>query len=287
MLFEDINPFVRQAIVGHLNKFNTQDVHTKIKTVDCRMFYIISGSGMMTIEGAQHPLIPGTVILFPAGTEYIWEIEDVKYYSINFDYTHNFSHIKQTFHPIHSYLFNENQIIERPHFEDRKILNEPIIIRSASYFERTMQQITSEYSMIDEYTDLLLTSLLKSVIITIVRGYANKNKLNEQPVAHLVQKIIEFINTHYESPITNEDIAKHFNFNSGYLNRIFKQHTKNNIHGFLISCRISAAMEMLRSQNIPVCEVALKCGFQSLHHFTKTFKKHVEMTPTEYRNFNL
>ena len=287
MQFEHAQPFVRQALVGNLNQGHTQDVHVKIKTVDCRLFYILEGNGTMTIESKQYLLAPGTALLFKAGTEYIWEIDNVKYYAINFDYSHAFSHIRQSFHPIHSTAFSEENIIEKAQFEDATALNAPIVIRHAPALERVIEQITTEYSLGGEYSDVLLSVLLKSAIISMLRMQGSEEHPKRNAAALLVRSIIEYINMHYESPISNEDIAQFFHFNSAYLNRIFKVHTGNTLHEFLLSRRITAAMEMLRSQNNPVGEVAAKCGFQSLHHFVKTFKKRINMTPSEYRNFHI
>ena len=90
----------------------------------------------------------------------------------------------------------------------------------------------------------------------------------------------------YGIPISNEDIAARFNFHSTYLNRVFRADTGESIHAFLIKRRINAAMEMLRSEILPIGEVAKKCGFNSLYHFTKAFKKRVGMTPSEYRRLD-
>jgi len=58
MLFSDIEPFVRQALVGNLDKDNVHDVNVRIRTVDCRFFYIISGCGRMVIEDTPYPIAP-------------------------------------------------------------------------------------------------------------------------------------------------------------------------------------------------------------------------------------
>ena len=287
MQFEKAQPFVRQALVGHLNSSHTEDIHVKIKTVDCRLFYILSGNGTMEIESQRVLLTPGTAIVFKAGTEYMWEIENVKYYAVNFDYDNAFSHIRTTFHPIHSSAFLKENIIEHSYFEDAKALNAPIVIRHAPSLERLIGQIVTEYSIGGVYSDMLLSVLLKSVLISLLRMHAAEENPKGNAAALLVRSIIEYINNHYHTPISNEDIAKDFHFNSAYLNRIFKTHTGSTLHEFLLSRRITAAMEMLRSQNNPVSEVAAKCGFQSLHHFAKTFKKRINMTPSEYRNFHI
>lgn len=284
MFFAEINPFVRQSIVGTLNKSNTCDVCTKIKTVDNRIFYIISGGGYMCIEGVRYPIMQGSVILFSAGTEYVWEIENVKYYSVNFDYSHSFSHIKETFHPIHSENFTEKQIIECVHFEDMEVLNKPIVLEKAPILEQMIGQITTEFCIGGPHTDMFLSSLLKSAVITVVRMVKDAHIHTKTDSASVVRNVIAYINLHYDSIIANESIAEVFNYNSTYLNRIFKLYTGSSLHAFLLSRRITAAMEMLCSQSLSVGEVAEKCGFGSLHHFTKRFKKRTGMTPSQYRN---
>ena len=285
MFFEEINPFVRKALIGNMNGSNTYDVYTKIKSADCRLFNIISGEGALIIEGVRHPIMPGMIVLFSANTEYIWAIEKVKYYAINFDYTHNFSHITESIHPIHSDVFHKKLIVERPCFEDVEILNKPIILRDAANVRDLISLITTEFSAGEEHKDMLLTSLLKSAITTIVRACQYSQNVKEGKAQKIVSDIISYVNMNYECAISNEDIAERFHFNSAYLNRVFQKNTGRSIHEFLVNCRIVAAKEMLCSQNISIGEIAEKCGFSSSHHFTKTFKQKTGFTPSEYRNF--
>ena len=42
-------------------------------------------------------------------------------------------------------------------------------------------------------------------------------------------------------------------------------------------------MEILRTQNLFVNEVAQLCGFTNPYHFTKAFTKHTGVSPTEYK----
>lgn len=284
MFFEEINPFVRKALIGNMNGSNTYDVYTKIKSADCRLFTIISGDGVLIIEGEQYPIRPGMTVLFSAGTEYIWAIEQVKYYSLNFDYTHNFSHITESIHPIHSDVFHEKLIIERPYFENVEILNKPIILSDAANVGYLTSLITTEFSTGEKHKDILLSSLLKSAIATIVRVCYYSKNTKESKAQKIVSDIISYINMNYEIPISNEDIAKRFHFNSAYLNRVFRKNTGRSIHEFLVSCRIAAAKEMLRSQSISVGEIAEKCGFSSGYHFAKIFRQKTGFTPSGYRN---
>lgn len=285
MFFEEINPFVRIALIGNMSRSNVQDVHTKIKSADCRLFSMISGKGFIIIEDKRYPIVPGMVVLFSAGTEYVWEIEEVKYYAVNFDYTHNFSSITESIHPIHSDVFSEKLIVERPEFEDVEILNKPIIIYDAPNIGNLISEITTEFSMSEEHKDMLLSAFLKAAITSVVRMSQRRPKMKESKAQKLVSDIISYINLNYECSVSNEDIAEKFHFNSAYLNRVFRENTGISMHEFVVGCRIASAKEMLRSQEIAIGEVAEKCGFSSFYHFTKTFKKKTGITPSEYRNY--
>lgn len=286
MYLNDIDPFVRQALVGTLDKHNTQDVNTPIKTADCRLFYILSGSGKMYIDGNTYQLLPGTAVLFSAGTEYIWEIEHVKYYAMNFDYSHSFSHIKTPFHPIRSEFFCDTHLIERPCFDDIPLLNTPLILHGVPQVGQILEQITTEFFIGGDHCDELISLLLKSAIVLIIRMAEKQTRTKEADTSLPVRDIIAYINMNYDTRISNDTIAAAFNFHSVYLNRIFKSYTGKSMHDFLINRRITAAMEMLRSQCIPISEVSKKCGFGSQYHFAKCFKLRTGMTPSDYRRMN-
>ena len=100
----------------------------------------------------------------------------------------------------------------------------------------------------------------------------------------LVKKIIDYISNHYSNELNYETIEKQFNFNPSYLNRIFKAHTGKTLHEFILQYRLNTAMEILRTQTIPVNHVASLCGFTNPYHFAKAFRKFVGVSPSEYRN---
>lgn len=279
----DIYPFVRQALIGQVNLNTKYDISNRLKTRDCRLFYIVQGSGNMIIENEVYPIVPETIILFQAGTEYVWDATDVKFHTVNFDYTQDFSHITQTFHPIHSDNFDDGDVFQRLTFTDVPSLNGAIVLHGAVSLKSRIQLLTTEYYMGGEFCGLLLSSVLKSVIVSVVRQSIEKNSNREGKEASLTRTIIEYISANYSKKITNREIADAFHFNPSYINRIFKKHTGVAMHEFLLSYRLNIAMELLRTQNTPVNEIAKMSGFDDLPHFTKTFKKRTGKTPRKYR----
>ena len=286
MLFEEINPFIRQALSAQLTKHNKADTFNRIKTVDARLFYIIDGNGKMRFQDKTCDLRAGTVVLFSAGTEYTWEVDSVSYHAINFDYTQSFSHIRKTFHPISASTFTNANIIERPYFDDCPLLNEPLILPCAPVFENEIKRIVTEYLISDSYERILNSGALKTLIPKIVRQVATSRTVADEKTTATVKRVVEYIGTHYAEEITYQTLADEFHFNPSYLNRIFKAYTGKSVYAFILEYRLQTAMEILRTQNLFVNQVSLLCGFPNPYHFTKAFTKFTGFSPTEYRRRN-
>lgn len=287
MHLAEINPFVRQVLIGQVNQSTKYDLLNRLKTRDCRLFSIISGSGKMEIENQVYTVQPGTTILFQSDTEYLWDADALTFYTVNFDYTPHFSHINQTFHPVHSECFSKTDVFERIYFTDEQALNHAIVLNCAPSLDSRIRLLTTEYYMGGTHCDLLLSSLLKSIIVSIVRLNGEKELSHEGKEPALTRGIIEYISTNYNKNISNKKIAEEFHFNASYINRVFKTHTGVAMHEFLLTYRLNTAMELLRTQNTSINEIAKMVGFESLPHFTKTFKKRTGKTPSQYRNYNI
>ncbi len=286
MLLKNIEPFARNVIVTSLTPDTKGDVYTELRTPDCRLFYFINGGGSMVIEGKPYALHAGCAILFKAGTKYIWQPDQngVLCISINFDYTMNFSNLTSSFHPVHSSVFSESTILEQIEFEDATTLNAPVYIKNARFLESNVRLLSSEFYLKHNYSSELLSSCLKLILISLAKNADMTETSDKSKNYETVQKVIHYIESNYHLHLSNESMGKHFHFNPSYLNRIFKQHTGDTIHNFLIKYRMNLAMELLHTTNIPVNEIVATVGFTDVPHFIKSFKKITGKTPGEYRN---
>ena len=52
---------------------------------------------------------------------------------------------------------------------------------------------------------------------------------------------------------------------------------------YLIEVRLQQAKKLLRRGDIPITQVALRCGFNSSSHLASSFQRVLHMTPSEYR----
>jgi AraC-like DNA-binding protein len=288
MRLEDIKPFVRQALIASINSNTKDDVFYELQSPDCRLFYIVSGDGNMMIEGQSYPLSPGCAVLFQSGVRYVWQTRRdtaIDYIAINFDYTTRFSDIKKPFHPIHSDRFSPSDALETVSFSDAATLNRPIVLYNAGAIESRLRLLTTEYNMADRYySDELMSTVLKSIVISMVREARLSNEEQQRRDASLTRNIIQYIQSNYDQDLSYEQLAEQFHMNPVYINRVFKKNTGVSLHVFLVNYRITTAMEIMRSGSMSVKEIAAMVGFSDLPHFTKTFKKITGITPGRYRD---
>jgi two-component system response regulator YesN len=92
-----------------------------------------------------------------------------------------------------------------------------------------------------------------------------------------------YIEANYTKNITLDDLSMAVNISSYYLSRIFKENTGENFIDYLTRLRIERAKELLSSTQYSMKEIGVMSGYSDPNYFSKSFKKNVGVTPTEYR----
>ncbi|MCR5622386.1 MAG: helix-turn-helix transcriptional regulator, partial [Treponema sp.] len=67
-------------------------------------------------------------------------------------------------------------------------------------------------------------------------------------------------------------------------NTIFKKYTSHTPNEYLIRYRLDKAMELLRTTDMPIGTISMKCGFASTSYMTEQFVKCYKMTPRDFRS---
>ncbi len=100
---------------------------------------------------------------------------------------------------------------------------------------------------------------------------------------NIIDDIISYTERNYTQPLTLEELAGEFGYNSGYLGRLFTRTAGTGYNYYLNECRIKKAKEFLSSGKYKVYEVAQMVGYNDVDYFGKKFRKHAGMTPAEFR----
>lgn len=96
------------------------------------------------------------------------------------------------------------------------------------------------------------------------------------------QRICQYIDRNYSSPLKLNTIADLMGYNSAYLGKLFSREMGENFHTYLDKVRIQKAAEYLK-KGVPVITTSEYSGFTNPDYFTKKFKKYMGMLPSAYR----
>lgn len=98
-----------------------------------------------------------------------------------------------------------------------------------------------------------------------------------------VNRILKYIEDHYDSEITLSSLAEKFYFHPKYIGRLFKQGSGKNFSDYLCEYRIQKAKQLLIESDLKSFDIAGKVGFSDASYFTNVFKKVTGCYPSKYR----
>ena len=131
----------------------------------------------------------------------------------------------------------------------------------------SLNDITNlQYRMILDYTE------------RVSRLRINQNN------SKLLIDVANYIYHHISEPIKTEDIANSLYLSRPYLSKKFKEETNENIAEYIIKEKINEAKRLLRYSNKTLTQISSYLGFSSPSHFSRVFKKHTNLSPSEYKN---
>jgi AraC family transcriptional regulator len=98
-----------------------------------------------------------------------------------------------------------------------------------------------------------------------------------------LRKIADHVEDHLDGEIRIADLATLIGLSAGHLHRAFRATLGKTPLEFITERRVQRAMQMLARETASIAEIALRVGFQSPSHFTRTFRRMVGVNPGDYR----
>lgn len=97
-----------------------------------------------------------------------------------------------------------------------------------------------------------------------------------------INEVIQYLNANYEKQLSIEMIAERFHFSKYHLCRMFKEYVGTTIWEYLIYKRL-ITFNQLVCQNYSLEEASCKVGFHNYSNFYRLYKKHMGITPAQYK----
>lgn len=99
-----------------------------------------------------------------------------------------------------------------------------------------------------------------------------------------LRKAVAYIENHFsQSELSNSELAEIAGISEVYLRRLFQKQFGISPKQYILDMRIKKAEQFLTT-NMQINDIAEKCGYASVYHFSRSFRHCTGVSPTEYRN---
>jgi AraC-like DNA-binding protein len=143
------------------------------------------------------------------------------------------------------------------------------------------------------YFDIAIANKIISLTLHLARRRQEKDDTHTKSLvkrkahAERLYECLGYINQNYKENITLESTALNVSFSKFHFLRWFQESVGMSFHEYLTKIRVGKAESMLLDTMLPITEIAMEAGFQSINTFNRIFRKHKNCTPTEYRQMYL
>ena len=131
------------------------------------------------------------------------------------------------------------------------------------------------------YEDLLNMNLRH--IFLIINRFLKEGTELDSDALNEVERATHYFNENYNQNICIKDYAAERHMSDCWFNRTFKKVTKVTPIQYIISLRITSAINLLENTDHNIKQIASMVGYDDEYYFSRLFKKNTGLSPTEYR----
>lgn len=134
-------------------------------------------------------------------------------------------------------------------------------------------------------TELLILKLRELILLLLQTDKASTiGDLFHQLFTPREVKLKDIVQTHLLSDMTISELATLSGQSLSSFKRDFKKNYNASPANYIRIKRLHEAQKLLRISTLSISEICYQVGFNDLSHFSKVFKKHIGISPAEYRD---
>ncbi len=237
----------------------------------CEIYCVFKGSGRYIIEGSEHKLEKGKVILMRPGEFHKAHIEEDETYESFV--IHFLPGLVDSFDP-------ERKLL-RPFFErslgKNNVYSRTNVVNTVIYelFKRMDECKGDNYDNGVKVKALLFSVLIELNSLFDAALYEDTSVKNKQTI-----KIVEYINSHLTEPLSIDKICTKFFISRTQLNRNFKEATGTSVWEYITAKRLMQARNLIMS-GMGSVEASSNCGFGDYSAFYRAYMKKYGIKPSD------
>ena len=249
-------------IVNCAGNFKTPFVFSTSNPSGRKDFYIMmiqKGELEIPMDEKKITAGPGSVIIFPPNYPYSYSYpggEPLEYLWVHFTGSYATS------------LLEECGFSHLPFFatakSDRRVSDKFSKLFEAFEAKRRLQRQE-------------LACILEQIILSV------SNNIFSADDSGTLEKSIRYIRSSYNKKLSVPELAAMENLSNSRYIALFNEYMGMPPSSYIIGLRISAACELLRNTDMSIKQIGILVGYSDPHFFSKLFKKHVGMSPKDYK----
>ncbi len=260
--------------------------------------YLRSGKALFNIQGRRIQIEKGATLIIRPQTVHQIQILDgpadmlVLYFGFS-------SKAADTQNSRSAYSWSDNiapqtleQFIDFASGEDSGLepATEPFLLlqgKSRQDITTLVERILHEKQRESYGSDLMMQLLAIELLVVLARGlreeWEESLRVRTGKAGELVRIAQRYIVEHHDRDLSIGDVAAYVFLSQGYFTRAFRDETGISPMSFLMQVRVDHACKLLKQADKKVSGIAREVGFSSPQRFNAAFRKHIGMTPMQYR----
>ncbi|MCC8088801.1 MAG: AraC family transcriptional regulator [Rikenellaceae bacterium] len=98
-----------------------------------------------------------------------------------------------------------------------------------------------------------------------------------------LDKVMAYVNSHYTKKIKLKEVSSIVAMNPTAFCRFFKDSTSKTFTQYLLELRVGYACKLLLIGDMHISQICIECGFDTVSHFNRIFKRITGYSPSSYR----
>jgi AraC-type DNA-binding domain-containing proteins len=138
-------------------------------------------------------------------------------------------------------------------------------------------------------SEQLMKVYLESLLILLIRNGSSRDRgrasmllTKEKEEARLIADIVSLMEENLSSHLSLMEISRTLHIANTKLKEQFKRHTGKTVMEYYALMKLEKAKLLIREDGHNFTEISRQLGFSSVHYFSKAFKRHTGMSPSEY-----
>ena len=97
-----------------------------------------------------------------------------------------------------------------------------------------------------------------------------------------IRRALRIVEEELETPLRVADLAERCGYSENYFRQVFRESVGMAPNAYINQRKIAKAKELMLYSERNVTQIAEQLGYQSIHYFSRLFKKVTGITPTDY-----